>query len=79
MPYVTAVNYRLATLLIIFSFYLTERALAKDKVRWFFILTGLLSAGFSYYVLMELTVVFEPIRLFVIGYIFYNKGIGRNS
>lgn len=79
LPYVTAVNYRLATLLIIFSFYLTERALAKDKVRWFFIMSGLLSAAFSYYVFMEVTVVFEPIRLLVIGYIFYNKGIGRNS
>ncbi|MBI5204838.1 MAG: hypothetical protein HZA11_07975 [Nitrospirae bacterium] len=78
LPYVTAVNYRLATLLVIFSFYLTERAFAGDEVRWSFASASLLSAGFSYYVLMELTIVFEPVRLFVIGYIFYNKKPGLN-
>lgn len=73
LPYVTAVNYRLATLLVIFSFYLTERAFAGDEVRWFLASASLLSAGVSYYFLMEVTIVFEPVRLFVIGYILYNK------
>ncbi len=76
LPYVTAVNYRLATLLLIFSFYLTERAFAGNKARRFLVLASLLSAGFSY-VLMEVTIVFEPVRLFVIGYIFYNKNSGH--
>jgi len=73
LPYVTAVNYRLATLLVIFSFYLTERAFAGNKTRWFLVFGGLLSSGFSYYVLMEVTIVFEPVRLFVIGYALYNR------
>jgi len=74
LPYLSAITYRIATLLTIVSFYLTERAFAKEKPRFPFIFISLLLSGLSHYVFMELTVVFEPARLFVIGYIMHKKG-----
>lgn len=75
LPYLSAINYRIAILLSVISFYLTERALGRSSNHWPFFILSLLISGLSYYVFMEATIVFEPARLFVIGYIFHKKGI----
>ena len=75
LPYLTVISYRIATMLSVISFYFTVKAFISNKRRWFFLTLALLTSGISYYVFMEATVVFEPARLFVIGYIFYSKGI----
>lgn len=74
LPYLSAIIYRIATLFTVISFYLTVRAFAKEKPRFFFLFISLLLSGLSHYVFMELTVVFELARLFVIGYIMHRKG-----
>ncbi|MFA4852920.1 MAG: hypothetical protein WC599_10410 [Bacteroidales bacterium] len=79
LPYLSSVNYRIAILLSIISFYLTERALGGSSNHWPLFILSLLISGLSYYVFMEATIVFEPARLFVIGYIFYKKGIDGKS
>ncbi len=75
LPYLSAINYRIAILLSVISFYLTERALGRSSNHWPLFILSLLISGLSYYVFMEATIVFEPARLFVIGYIFHKKGI----
>lgn len=79
LPYLSAINYRIAILLSIISFYLTERALGRSSNHWPFFMLSLLISGLSYYVFMEATIVFEPARLFVIGYIFHKKGLDGKS
>ena len=79
LPYLSSVNYRIAILLSIISFYLTERALGGSSNHWPLFILSLLISGLSCYVFMEATIVFEPARLFVIGYIFHRKGIDGKS
>lgn len=74
LPYLSAINYRIAILLSVISFYLTGKAFGRDNP-WFFLVISLLISGLSYYVFMEGAIVFEPARLFVIGYIFRKKGL----
>ena len=74
LPYLSAINYRIAILLAVISFYLTEKAFGRDNP-WFLLVISLLISGLSYYVFMEAAIVFEPARLFVIGYIFRKKGL----
>jgi len=78
LPYLSAINYRIAVLLAVISFYLTERAFGRGNP-WLFLIPALLISGLSYYVFMEAAIVFEPARLFVIGYIFHKKDIGGKS
>ncbi|KAF0144479.1 MAG: hypothetical protein FD156_1783 [Nitrospirae bacterium] len=78
LPYLSAINYRIAILLAVISFYLTERAFGRDNP-WFLLVISLLISGLSYYVFMEAAIVFEPARLFVIGYIFHKKGLDGKS
>jgi len=40
---------------------------------------ALLLSGMSYYLLVEGTIALEPARLFMIGFIFYNKGYKKNN
>lgn len=74
LPYLSAINYRIAILLALISFYLTEKAFGRDNP-WFLLIPSLLISGLSYYVFMEAAIVFEPARLFVIGYILRKKGL----
>ncbi len=74
LPYLSAINYRIAVLLTMISFYLMEKAFHENRSRWFFFISALLISGLSYYVFMEATIVFEPARLFVLGYVFHKKG-----
>lgn len=79
LPYLSAINYRIAILLSVISFYLTERALGRSSNHWPLFMLSLLISGLSCYVFMEATIVFEPARLFVIGYIFHKKGLDGKS
>lgn len=74
LPYLSAINYRIATMLAIISLYLTQRAFEKEHHRWTLLITALAISAIAYYVFLEMTIVFEGVRLFVIGYIFYEKG-----
>jgi|GEM_PF-1567820 len=74
LPYLSAINYRIATMLALISFCLTQRAFAEGGIRWALLVTALVISAISYYVFLEMTIVFEGARLFVIGYIFYNRG-----
>ena len=73
LPYLTVIAYRIATLLTIISFYLTVLALEKDRPRPVFLIAAFVLSGLSHYVFMEITIVFEAARLFVIGYIFHTR------
>lgn len=75
LPYASTLNYRIGMMLSIISFYLTERALSKEHIRWSYLFLTFLISGLSHYIFMEGTIVFEPARLFLIGYIFHNKGL----
>ena len=74
LPYLSAINYRIATLLTLVSFYLTQRSFAKEGTRWTLLLMALAISSLSHYIFLELTIVFELPRLFIIGYIFYKEG-----
>ncbi len=74
LPYLSAINYRIATMLALFSFCLTQRAFEKEDAHWTLLIAALVISAISYYVFLEMTIVFEAARLFVIGYIFYKKG-----
>lgn len=74
LPYLSAINYRIATMLALISFCLTQRAFAEGGIRWALLVTALVISAISYYVFLEMTIVFEGARLFVIGYIFYKRG-----
>jgi hypothetical protein len=74
LPYLSAINYRIATMLAIISLCLTQRAFEKEDARWALLVTALAISAISYYVFLEMTIVFEGARLFVIGYIFYKRG-----
>ena len=63
-------SYRIAIMLTLISLYLTVKAFAKDNPKYLLFLIALLIAGVSYYIFMEASVVFEPARLFIIGYVF---------
>src|SRR3990172_942717 len=78
LPYLTVIAYRIATLLTIISFYLTVLALEKDRPRPVFLISAFVLSGFSHYVFMEITIVFEAARLFVIGYIFHTRYAERD-
>lgn len=78
LPYLTAVTYRLATLLTLVSFYLTGKALEKDKHNPLLVLS-LLSSAISYYIFMEMTFVFEAARFFIIRSILIKKGLKGNE
>ncbi len=78
LPYLTVVSYRIAIMLTMISFYLTVKALEKENPEYLLFLTAVLISAISYYAFLESTVFFEPARLFVIGYIFYSKGIKNN-
>ena len=73
LPYASGINYRIGMMLGVISFYFTERGLAKENIRWLYLLVALLLAGLSHYVFIEGTIIFEPARLFVIGYILGRK------
>ncbi len=75
LPYLSAINYRIATMLAIISFWLTQRAFAEGGIRWSLFITALAISAISYYVFLEMTIVFEGARLFVIGHIFYERGL----
>lgn len=74
LPYLSGINYRIATLLTLISFYLAQRSFAKEVTRWAMLFIALVISAISYYVFLELAIVFELPRLFIIGYIFYKKG-----
>jgi hypothetical protein len=74
IPYLSAITYRIATLLTVISFYSTVKAFAQKRIGYSFLLVSLFLSGISYYIFMELTVVFEAARLFVVGYIMHKKG-----
>lgn len=78
LPVFSNIYYRIGIMLTIISFYLTERGLSKD-IRWVFLFISFLLSGISHYILIEGTIALEPARLFFIGYIFYNKGIGSKD
>lgn len=75
LPYLTAISYRIATLLSVVSLYFTARAFEKNGTHHHFYLMAILTSGVSYYIFMEVTVVFEVARLFIIGYMLSHKDI----
>ncbi len=77
LPYLAVMSYRIAIMLTLISLYLTVKAFAKDNPKYILFLIAILIAGISYYIFMEASVVFEPARLFIIGYVFYKKGTER--
>ena len=78
LPYLTVTSYRIAILLTIISFYLLVKALIKENTNIYLFFISIIVSGISYYIFMETTVVFEPARMLIIGYLLYNKGVSRD-
>ncbi len=78
LPFYGNLPYRLGVMFTIISFYLTERALARDA-RWVFLTIALILSGISHYVLIEGAVALEPARLFFIWYILSKKPLGHKA
>lgn len=79
LPYFSAMNYRLGGMLGIISFYLTERALAKDASHWTPFIAAVLASIASHYIFIETSIAYEPARLLMIGYILSKKGVKGKS
>lgn len=78
LPIFSNSNYRVSLLLTTISFYLTERALRMD-IKWsLLVLAAALSAWVQCFML-EAMVAFEPARVFLIGYLFSQKGLDRKT
>lgn len=79
LPVFVNINYRIGMMLVISSFYFMERALVGEKTSGLFLIVSFVAASLSHYIFIEATLAFEITRLFIIGYIFYKKGITDNK
>lgn len=78
LPYYANIAYRLGTMLCILSFYLTALAI-EGKTRWPMIIGALIAQIISAYVLLEASIMLEPARMLLIGYLIWrkNEGMGK--
>jgi len=74
LPIYYTMGYRISIMLSLFSFYLTERVLAKN-LRWFFLGLAFIISGISGYFFMEGVIALEFARLFIIWFILRNNGL----
>ena len=75
---ITTMPYRLGLLISLISFYLTQRAFA-EKTIWLYLIIAFLLSAISHIFLMESTIALEPARLFMIGFILYNRGYEKKK
>lgn len=69
LAYAAATNYRIGLLLTIVSFFLTERAFQKNKVRTGYMIAAAIFAVVSHSVFIEATLTLEPARGLAIAYL----------
>ncbi len=78
VPYYSNLPYRLGIMFSMLSFYLTQRALARDT-KMLLLGVALTLSAISHYVLIEGTVVLEPARLFLIWHILRPKMVDTKA
>ena len=76
-PVFVSLPYRLGLMLTILSFLLTYKALVAKGGKWLFFVTAMICTGFAQYVFIEGVVAVEPARLFMIGYVIFQKKVTR--
>jgi len=74
LPIYSTLGYRMAIMLSLISFYLTERALAKN-IRWDLLVVAFIVSGVSGYIFMEGVIALEFARLFLIWFLLRNQGL----